>query len=359
MVAYSGPSESQGGVIARPEAVAYTPEVWIPSVIRYRQRAFSMANYVTMMSFEGKKGDLLRKPYIGRLRSRKKLPGAPYQFETRTEGEFKMVVDRHTYAGFSVDMKMDMFTEIDIAQQYTPEMGQALTEEIEYSLLGERATLLSYDPTNNHTTSGSPLDVNDIYVGVETFLKRNIPLNETYLFVGPEQYISLFSNNPELTTMYGTDGTNAGDVADIKSGQIVGNFMGVRIVLNQNIRDNSTTGISLGGTDYPDNLPGGVGDGELVATPGMSGSPFNPTQYGSDKYPITLDDFLPANAQTAIMLHQSCIGLAMPLAPKLEIWWEPNYGETRYKTEQIYDIKVIDPTAGFLISTDESGNYTP
>ena len=109
MVAYTGPSAGQGGVIARPEAVAYTPEIWIPSVIRYRNRAFAMAPYTTMMSFEGQKGDLLRKPYIGRLRSRRKLPGAPYTFETRQEGEFKMVVDRHTYSAFAVDMKMNMF----------------------------------------------------------------------------------------------------------------------------------------------------------------------------------------------------------------------------------------------------------
>ena len=355
MVAYTGPSAGQGGVIARPEAAAYTPEVWIPSVIRYRNRAFAMAPYTTMMSFEGQKGDLLRKPYIGRLRSRKKLPGAPYAFETRQEGEFKMVVDRHTYAAFAVGMKMNMFAELDIAQQYTPELGQVLTEEIEYSLLGERMTLISYDTTNNRLQSTNPLDVTDLYTAAEVMMLRNFKLNELCVFVGPSQFISLFSNNPELTSIAGTNGTNAGDVADIKSGTIVGSFMGMKIVLNQNIRRNTLTGTSLGGNDFPENLPGGVGNGETVPSPGMAGSPFNPTQWGSDKYPINLNTNVGTNYHSAIVMHQSCIGMAMPLSPKLEIWWESNYGETRYKSEQIYDIKVIDPTAGFVIETDEDG----
>jgi hypothetical protein len=47
--------------------------------------------------------------------------------------------------------------------------------------------------------------------------------------------------------------------------------------------------------------------------------------------------------------------MAMPLSPKLDIWYENNYGETRYKSEQIYDVKVIDPTAAFIIETDEDG----
>lgn len=359
MVDYVGPSSGQGGVIARPEAIAYTPEVWIPSVIRYRNRAFSMAQYTTMMSFEGQKGDLLRKPYIGRLTSRKKLPGAPFQFETRKEGEFKMVVDRHTYAAFAVDYKMQMFAEIDVAREYTPEMGQALVEEVEYSLLGERATVISYDPVNNHITSGNPLDVSDLFTAVQVFIERNIPLNECAFHISPAQFISMFQNNTELVNFHGTGGTNAGDLADIKSGTIMGTFMGVSIVLNHNIRRNSTTGVSLGGSDYPDNLPGLVGDGTLVPTPGMVDSPFNPTQYGSDKYPIVLDDFLPANAHSAILLHKSCIGLAMPKAPTVEIWWEANYGETRLKSDQIYDIKVIDPTCAIIVSTDEDGDYTP
>ena len=355
MVAYTGPSQSQGGVIARPEAVAYTPEVWIPSVIRYRNRSFAMSQYVTMKQFQGKKGDLLRQPYIGRLRSRKKMPGSPYTFETRKEGEFKMVVDRHTYAAFSVNYKMDMFAEISIANEYTPEMGQALTEEIEYSLLGERATAISYDSVNNQQTTSSPLDVTDLWVAAETMMLRNITLSDLCVFVGPSQFISLFANNPELTSMAGTSGTNAGDVADIKSGTIVGNFMGMKIILNQNIRRNSLTGISLGGSDFPENLPGGIGDGENVATPGMAGSPFNPTQAGSDKYPINLNTFLLPNYHSALVMHESAIAMAMPLAPTIEIWWASDYGETRYLSEQIYDIKTVDPTAMFIINTDEEG----
>jgi len=344
MVAYTGPSQSQGGVIAGPEAIAYTPEIWLPQVIRYRNRAFSLASYVTPISFGGKKGDTIRQPYIGRLRARQKTAGNPFQFETRSEGEFKMVVDRHTYAAFSVDKKMDMQAEIDIAAEYSPEIGQALTEDIEYALLAERATFRSYDPTNNSHSSSSPIDITDIMIGIEVMLKRHFDLTELYLHIGPSQFISLFSVDEFIQSgVY-----NSGDIANIKSGSIVGTIMGVKVVLNQNIRANSTTGLVLGGNDYDDTT-----NGEVVATPGMSTSPFLPTQYGSDKYPITLDDFLVAGYHTAMLMHPKAIGLAMAMAPTLEMWWEPNYGETRYRSDQIYDIKVVDPTAAFLINTDE------
>lgn len=358
MVAYSGPSQSQGGVIARPEAQAYTPEIWNPQLRRYRNRAFSMAQYVTLKNFPKKKGDLIREPYLGRLKSRRKVAGQPYQFETRKEGEFRMVVDRQSYAAFAVDFKVNMFAEIDIAAAYSPELGQALTEEIEYSLLGERATAISYDPISNHHTTGGRLSATDLDLAVEEMMLRNFNIGELMAFVGPSQYMALFQDDVLTNPLT----SNAGDLADIKSGTIMGTYMNMPIILNQNIRRNATDGVALGGQDYPENLPYGGADDESIeftATPGMAGSKFNPTQWGSDKYPITLDDFLPANGHSAVIMHSSAIALAMPKTPSLEIWWNPEYGDTRFKSEQIYDIKTVDPTSMFIITSDEDGDYVP
>lgn len=350
MTTYTGPSASQGGVIAQSEAIAYTPEIWLPAVIRYRAREMAFTRYVQMLSFEGKKGDTIRKPYIGRLKPRRKLPGSPVQFETRTEGEWKMVVDRHTYAGFSVDGKVDLFAEIDVAREYAPEIAQALMEDVENSLLAERATFISYNPTDNLIQSNVPLTYANILTAVETMWLRNVPSSDMVMQVGPRQLVTLFTINEFIQS-----GTfNSGDIADIRSGTIVGTIMGIPIVLNQNIRTNSTTGLSLGGNNYQD-IDANAG-AETSPTPGMSGSLYLPTQYGSDQDVFALDDFLTAGYESAILHSRRAIALAMPKTPSLEMWWNRDYQETRVLSTQIYDIKVQFPREGIVISTDETNS---
>lgn len=346
MTTYTGPSASQGGVIAQGEALAYTPEIWIPSVIRYRARAMGMSKYVMTASFEGKKGDTIRKPYIGRLKTRKKLPGRPVQFETRKEGEWKMVVDRYNYAAFSVDHFLDFTTEIDIASEYTPEIGQALMEDVEYSLLAERATFIAYDSTNNHVTSSLPITYANFLTAFEVLLERNVEPSDMVFMIGPRQFVTMFTIDEFIQSgVY-----NSGDIANIRNGTIVGTIMGVPVVLNQNIRENSLTGIVLGGDDHEDTT-----NGETVATPGMETSPYLPTQYGSDQHSITLSNgYLTAGYTSGILMSKKAIAMAMLKQPSLEIWWNPDYQETRFFSSHIFDIKVIDPKLGVVVSTDET-----
>ena len=348
MTVYTGYSSGQGGVIAGPEAVAYTPEIWLTAVLRYRAREMAMSRYVQMISFEGKKGDTIRKPYIGRLKPRKKVAGAPIQFETRTEGEWKMVVDRYSYAAFSVESKVELFSELDIAREYTPEIAQALMEDIEYSLLAERATFISYDNTNNHITSNVPLTYADILTAYETMLLRNVRPSELVFQIGPRHLATMFTINEFIQS-----GTfNSGDIADIRSGSIVGTVLGMPVVLNQNIRTNSATGLSLGGNDYQD-IDANAG-GVTSPTPGMSGSEYLPTQHGSDQDTFALDDFLVANYESALLMTKRAIALAMPKTPSLEMWWNPDYQETRVASTQVFDVKVQFPEEGIVISTDET-----
>ena len=350
MTTYTGPSAAQGGVIAQSEAMAYTPEIWLPAVIRYRAREMAMSRYVQMLSFGGRKGDTIRKPYIGRLKARNKVPGSPVQFETRKEGEWKMVVDRHKYAGIAIDGKVELFAEIDIAREYTPEIAQALMEDIEYSLLAERATFISYNPTENHIVSADPLAYANLLTAAEQMWLRGINSSDLVFMIGPRHLATMFTISQFIES-----GTfNSGNIADIRSGSIVGNVLGIPIVLNHNIRTNSLTGLSLGGNNYQDIDPNA--GSELSPTPGMSGSIYVPTQYGSDQDVFALDDFLTAGYESAMLMTRRAIALAMPKTPSLELWWNPDYQETRILSTQVYDIKVQYPREGIVISTDETAS---
>jgi len=344
MTVYTGPSAAQGGVIAKGEAIAYNPEIWLPLVIRNRAREFSLARYTDAMGFNGKKGDTVRKPYIGQLKSQKKLPGQPLQFQSRKEGEWKMMFDRYSYSAFSVDRFLDFTTEIDIAKEYTPEIARALMEEVELSLLAERATFISYS-SDNHVVSNVPFDFPDFMAAYERLMLLGVKPNEMVFHVGPQTWVTMFT----IDEFIKSGEFNSGDLANIKSGSITGTMMGVPVVLNHNIRTNSLTGVTLGGDDYDE--PGDYG--EQVATPGMEASPFKPTQYGSDRYSVTLNTWLSAGYVSNLLTTRKSIALAMVKRPSLEIWWNPDYQETRFASTQVYDVKVVDPRIGVVISTTE------
>lgn len=347
MTTYTGYSAGQGGVISTPEAIAYTPEIWMPIVIRYRQRRFGLANYITAAPFEGKKGDTVRMPYIGRLTPKKRVAGSPLQFETRAEGEWTMVCDREAYAAFSVDYRVDIESEINVASEYGISLGDALAEDIEYSLLAERATAISHDSTNQLIQSAAPIAYADILAAYEYMLSKDVDPMDCSLHVGPHQFATLFNIDEFIQS-----GTyNSGNIAQIRTGTVVGTILGMPVVLNQNIRRNSTTGLTFGGFDYDDTTNSTYSG----PTPGMANSLYLPTQYGSDKDSITLSTFLTANYHAAFLIHKDFMRLAMRRQPTIEMWWNPDYQETRSSAVQLYDVKAFRPELAVVIETDEDG----
>jgi hypothetical protein len=347
MAVYSGASTPQGGNISQGEISAFTQEIWIPTLMRYLVRKLNLVRYTDRMTgFEGKKGTEVRKPYIGRLRTRRKTAGDPLQFEQKREGEWKMIVDKYSYAAFAIDGRVEYDTEVDLARAYAPEIAQALMEDLEYELLAHRAVYQAYNwESGQKITSASPIAYADILSGFEYMLERGYNVNDLVLQVGPRQLVTMF--NIDEFTQSGT--YNSGDVADIKSGTIVGDIMGINVELNQFIRANAVDQIKLGGDDYEDP------NAEVTPTPGMLGSMYLPTQYGSDQRPIAdiTAGYLEAGYHSAMLIPKQFAAFVMKKNPSLEMWWNPDYQETRVASTQIFDSKVIDPRRGVVINTTE------
>lgn len=350
MPSYSGPSVNQGSVMGKADQPYFVPESWKTNLIRYRARMFNLANQTMAAPFSGEKGDRIRVPYIGRLKTRKKTAGNPFIFESRKEGEWKMVVDRYTYAAFSVDRKLDLQSHTNLGMEYTKSIGDALAEEIEYALLGERATFISYDSTNNLIQTAVPIAYADMLAAFGRAMELDSnPANWTWN-IGPLQYATLFGIDQFTRAVQ----YNSGDIANIPSGAIVGTVLGSPVVLNQSIRRNSATGLNLGGYDYQDTTSEDV---TLGPTPGFAGSEFLPTQYGSDRFVFSsgIDTFCSENRHSALYLHKDAISMAVQLQPEMRAWYSEDYGESRFLGSQIYDIKVQDPQLGIVIETDEEG----
>ena len=350
MVVYSGPSSSQGSVNAATDHPYLIPESWVARVIRARARMFNLANQTMAAPFEGQKGDSMRMPYIGRLKTRNKTAGNPFVFEQRKEGELKMIIDRYDYAAFSVDRKLDIQSHISLGPEYMKSIGEALAETVEYALLGERATFISYDSANNRIQSSAPIAYADMLAAFTRAMTLDTnPANWTWN-VGPFQYATLFNIDQFTRSVQ----YNSGDVANIPNGAVVGTVLGSPVVLNQSIRRNTATGLNLGGFDYQDTTSADV---VLEPTPGFTGSNYLPTQYGSDRFVFSsgIDTFCGADYHSALYLHKEAIMMGMQLRPEMRSWYSEDYGETRFLGSQLYDIKVRDPQLGIVIETDEEG----
>lgn len=347
MVAYSaGFSVGQGGVFAKADAQVFIPEIWEATLIRYRERMMTFAQYVDRIGFAGGRGDTVKYPYIGRMRSRRKFAGQPLQFETRREGEMEMVVDRYSYVAKAIDRKVQYFSQIQLAAAYAPSMMQALMEDIEYSLLAERATFIGYRP-QDHIVSNDPLSYADFLTALQIALERDIPPTELVFHVGPRHLVTLFTI-PEFiqSGVY-----NSGNIADIRTGTVTGTILGIPVVLNHAIRPNSMQDIVLGGQDYGD-----IEGGEVIATPGLDPtSIYWPTQWGSDRYDM---NFTPQPLQegytSGILTTRTSIKLAIAISPSMQQWFNNDYQEDRYAALQLYDIKTVEPRDGIVVSTDES-----
>lgn len=348
MVFYTGASANQGQTNASTDHPYFIPESWIARVIRARERMFNLANQTMAAPFEGQRGDSMRMPYIGRLKTRRKTAGNPFIFEKRREGELKMLVDRYNYSAFALDRKLDIQSHISLGPEYMKSIGEALAEDVEYALLAERATFMSFDTANNRLRVNTPITFELMLAAWTRAMVLDTNASNWVWNVGPHQWATLF-NIPQFTR---TVQYNSGEVADIPSGTIIGSVLGSPVVLNQSIRRNSSTGLNLGGFDYQDFTSADV---DLEPTPGFANSPYLPTQWGSDRYVFSsgISVTCSENYHSALYLNRNAIFLGMQLRPEMRSWYSEDYGETRFLGSQIYDIKVRDPQMGIVLETDE------
>lgn len=335
MVAYSGGSPL-GGVISSIEAQSFIPDLWLTDLLRYRQANFEMARYVRVMPFMGRKGDKIRFPRTGRLGSRLKAAGSPVNYQTRTEEEWFMEITRHVESSFSVDDIANIQSHTDLRAVYTREAGRALAEDIDNYLLAQRASIIGFDSTNSHITSAARITYADILAAWQVLNERNVPKENRVLIIGPAHEAAMFNINQFIQS-----GTyNSGNTAMINRGQIMGTIFGMPVVMTTNLVENSLTGFTNGD------------DGTPEPTPGMTGSPYFPLQFG-DSFDVYTPTALTADRYSAIMMHRDCIALGMQKMPSVEAYRNVDYQEWRVVQTQLYDVKLLRPNHGVVISTDE------
>lgn len=332
----------QGAPFTNATSQVFIPEVWSTDIIRYRDNNLVAKNLVSMLNFGGGRGDTIFMPYVSRLAIESKVAGQPVTYQALSDRRWQMKVERYKDVAFAIDKLLEVQSNVNIRGEYTREAGYAMARDMDNAVLAERATINGYNSSSNVVTSANPLSFADVLTAYEILLNNNVPVDQLVLLVSPLQWTSLISD-PLLSNK---DFTRGGS---IESGMPI-SPLGIDVKVTTQIKRNSATGYFNG-------------DAAVVAaqpTPGMTGSPYFPTQSPQVR---TIDGAfstitpvgLTANYHTAILAHKDWCKMAVQKTPSIDADWSTDYQEWHIVTTQIYDVEVFRADHACLISTDEEG----
>ena len=326
----------QGVPFSNATSGVFIPEVWSTDVIRYRDANFAAKELVSMINFAGNKGDTIFMPFISRLAVEAKTAGNPVTYQALSEKRWSMMVKRYKDVAFALDKLLEIQANVNLRAEYTREAGYALARDMDNAVLAERATINGFNSGSNVITSTVPLSFADILSAYEILLQNNVPTAELVLLMSPLQWTSLISD-PLLSNKDFTKG------GSIESGQPL-SPLGISMKMSTNIGLNSTTGYTNGE------------NGAASPTPGMSISPYFPTQSPELRSGTSVTaSALTANYHTAILAHKDWCKMAIQKTPSVDYEWSVDYQEHHIVMTQIYDVKVFRPDHAVIINTDEQG----
>jgi len=306
-----------------------------------------MSQFTRNVPFQGRAGDTLRLPLLGRLGVNEKLPGTPVTFQSRKEGEYKMVIDQYKESSIAVEDIAQIQSHTDMRQLYTQEAGRALARDIDDFLLGMRAAVLGENPgtgpsNNDHhiVDSNNGISYADILEAWEVLNEKRVPKEGRVLVVSPQQEASMLSagvlQNTDPRNVLTSSEVN-GSPADISRGT-VGQILGMPVVMTTALQKNQSDGFTNG----DDGTPG--------PTPGYnSNALYYPTQDQATGLDNDADGLF-----SAIMMHRDWCNLAMQKMPSVDAQWSTEYQEWHVVQTQIYGVKLYRPDHAVVISTADS-----
>lgn len=331
-----------GSAVGTTNADVFIPELWIDEIKRERDVNFAMKSTITMMPFSGSKGDVVHIPEISRLAVNDKVHNQPVTLQTRTESEYTITVDKYKETSFMIEDIVNVQSKYNLRKEYTREAGYALARDVDNFLLGLRANIQGYNSlsnviynTSDASATGTPLSLNraTILAAKQILDEADVPMQGRFLAVSPGQHVDLLTINEFISADYVNDKPTV-------SGR-VGSIYGIPVYVSSNITQNSSTGYYNGA--------GAIAQ----PTPGLTGSPYYPTQSPADATATTLieDDGSSNNFTTAIMGHRDWAKLVMQVNPKVESSRETLFLADAVVSSQVYGAKCYRPDHACLLYT--------
>lgn len=330
-----------GSNVGKSNVDAFIPEIWSGEVKRELDSNFIMKGCARINPVQfAKKGDTVHIPEVYRLAVNDKLYNTPVTLQNQTNGEFTMTIDKYKEVSFMIEDVATLFVpgQYNIRGEYTREAGYALARDIDNFLLAHRAVINSFSDqviynTNTGAAGGTFLALNEasILAAMQILDEANVPREGRKLVVSPGQYTDLLTidrfssvdyvNNPVVPT------------------GMLGQIYGIPVMMSTQVATNSLTGYTNGNS------------GVAAPTPGVTGSPYLPTQNSFTGLPYDGDGTNTAagGIVTAILAHSDWLYASMVEMPSTETSREVLFQADAVVTTQLYGGKVFRETNAVVI----------
>lgn len=346
----------KGGLFVKSDVATWIKNQWATMVRREIEQDLLMRRFVMGITFpEGKYGDRVTIPTIGRLGVNTKIAGVPVNLQKTSPGTWQILIDQYKETSFMVEDIVELMLDPSgmLTSNLAKEAAYAINRDVDAFLLGQRAAInnvasqvvfSSSDNANGASSVSEPLTL-DAFLRAKLIMDNaDVPTEGRVLVVSPTQFSQLLALDKVQSMFYRTS-------APLESG-IVGTLLGVPVYMTSTIgANNSTTGF-FNGYNQAGTTP------ISVATPGASAAntPYYPTQDTATPLPtawangsLTGSDAL---IHTAMMLHRDAIAMAMLQEPKTETSRETLYLADAVVTSTLYGAKLYRPNYAVLIHTN-------
>jgi N4-gp56 family major capsid protein len=331
----------QGSNFGKANLDTFIPEIWSQEVKRQLDNNLIMREQMRINPVQfARKGDTVHIPEVYRLAVNDKVYNTPVTLQNQTSGEFTMTVDKYKEVSFMIEDVAELFIPGNsrIRSEYTREAGYALARDIDNFLLGLRATIQNEGTqhiysTNNGAAGGTfeAIDEAAILAALQLLDEANVPREGRCLVVSPGQHTDLLT----IDRFSSADYVNNKPVTN----GVIGSIYGVPVKTSTQIGINSLTGYTNGKS------------GVAQPTPGVTGSPYIPTQSSFTSLPYNGDGTHTAagGIVTAMLCHPDWAYATVVQEPKVESSREVLYQADAIVTTQLYGAKVFRPDHAVLI----------
>lgn len=340
----------RGGMFVKSDVSAWIKKQWSTMVMRELEQDLLMRQFVSTVSFpEGKVGDRIIVPTLGRLGVNRKVAGQPVVLQKTATGDWSITVDQYAEVSTIIEDFVEKMLDPSgmLSSGLAKEASYAIKRDFDAFLLGLRAVIqdlggpqVIYSSSDGGINAGSvsqPFTINAFLKAKLALDEADIPASDRVLIVSPTQHTQLLALDKVQSMFYRTS-------APLESG-VVGTLMGVPIYMTSMIGANSLTGFLNGTTAIP--TPGVAGTGQL----------YYPTQDNATTLPVTWNTTANTTTETravhtAIMMHKDAFAMAFLQEPRTEVSRETLYLAEAVVTSTIYGARAKRDEAAVLIHTN-------
>jgi Phage capsid protein len=340
----------KGAVYTKADVTAWIKKQWATMVRRELEQDLLLRRFVMNVSFpQGKVGDTVTIPTIGRLGVNRKIAGVPVTLQKGNTGSWSINVTQYAEASFMTEDITSIMLDPSgmLANNLAKEAAYAIKRDLDAYILGLRAAVQAIGGTqvifssnnglNTSATTSNPLNIGVLLRAKLAMDNLDVPMTGRVWIVSPTQYMQLLSLDKVQSMFYRTS-------APLENG-IVGTLLGTPVYMTSMVGANSTTGFLNGGVSIP--TPGVVGAGQV----------YYPDQDTAATLPTTWNTTLNTTPETqavhtALLLQSDAFALAMLQEPKTEYSRETLYLADAVVTTTLYGARMYRPNNAVIVHTN-------